>query len=170
MSSPFTPSRPDGRSDRQVMFDLVKDAAPDTTFTHAEIVAELSKDLPKPVTQARMYQAVTNGNSTLLRERERYLRNVRGQGYRVIHTSEAVAVALDKKSRAQTFLARGVQVLRNARMDELSPAERTLHEGQLLIMAGLYEATKRSEQRHNRAEQLIADLTSRVERVEQEQK
>lgn len=167
MTRPFTPSRADGRSDRQVVFDLVCDAEPDTMFTHAEITAELSAGLDDPVTQQRMYQAVMNGNTTLLRERKRYLGNVRGAGYRVIHTSEAVAVALDKKGRAETFLARGVAVLRNARMDELDPTQRVLHEGQLLIMAGLHEATKRSERRHQRSEELIAALTARVERIEQ---
>lgn len=166
MGAPFTPSRPDGRSDRQVVFDLAKDADPDTTFTHDELIDALSEGLDDRVSQQRMYQAVTAGNQTLLQKRKRYLDNVRGKGYRVIYTSEAVSVALNKKERAETFLARGVAVLRNARMDELSPAQRVLHEGQLLIMAGLHEATRQSERRHARSEELISKLTARVDDVE----
>lgn len=164
--APFTPSRPDGRSDRQVLFDLVEAAEPDMTFKFDEILDALNRDLEVPVTQHRVYAAVRDANTTLLRERKRYLRNVRGVGYRVIFTSEAVAVALDKKGRAESYLARGLQVLRNARLDELAPAQRTLHEGQLLIMAGLHEATQRSERRHDKSEALIAELSRRVEEIE----
>lgn len=164
---PFAPSRPDGRSDRQVVFELARDADPDTQFTHDEIIEALSAGLDCEVDRTRVYRAVSDGNTTLLRERKRYLKNVPGKGYRIIHTSEAVAVALDKKSRAESFLARGRDVLNNARLDELDPAQRTLHEGQLLIMEGLYQATRQSERRHDRSEQLIADLTARVARVEQ---
>lgn len=165
----FTPSRPDGRSDRQVVFDLVGDSEPDTLFTQDEIITALQDGLPREVSidRARMYRAVAQGNSTLLRERKRYLRVSRGRGYRVMHTSEAVAVALDRKATAQTHLRRGLEVLREARLDELDHAQRLLHEGQLLIMAGLFDAVRQSERRHERSEQLIAELTTRVERVEQ---
>jgi hypothetical protein len=152
------------------VFDLAVAAEPDAQFTHDEIADALAADLDGPVDRSRVYRAVSGGNTTLLRERKRYLRNVPGLGYRVIHTSEAVAVALDKKGRAEAYLARGLDVLRNARIEELSPAQRVLHEGQLLIMAGLHEATQRSERRHNRSEELIANLTARVEQVEQEMK
>lgn len=166
MSSFFQPSRPDGRSDRRVVFELVQNAEPDTVFTYEELTDALSAGLDEQVPRERVYRAVGEGNKTLLRERKRYLQVVPGTGYRVIHTSEAVSVALDKKGRASTYLRKGLEVLRNARLDELDPAQRTLHEGQLLVMAGLYEATERSEKRHDRAESLIADLQNRVKRLE----
>lgn len=162
----FQPSRPDGRSDRQVVFELARDADPDTTFTYGQLTEALSEGLDEPVPRERVYRAVGDGNKTLLRERKRYLQVVPGQGYRVIHTSEAVSVAMDKKGRASTYLRKGLDVLRNARLDELDQAQRTLHEGQLLVMAGLYEATERSEKRHDKAESLIADLQNRVTRLE----
>lgn len=167
VARPFTPSRPDGRSDRQVVYDLVQGADPDVAYTYDELVGELSAGVDGKIDRKRVYRAVGDANTTLLRERKRYLRNVAGRGYRVIYTSEAVAVALDKKGRAEAYLARGLAVLRNARLDELDGAQRVLHEGQLLIMAGLHEATRRSERRHDRSEELIAELTARVEKVEQ---
>lgn len=166
MSSFFQPSRPDGRSDRRVVFELVQNAEPDTVFSYEQLTAALSAGLDEQVPRERVYRAVGEGNKTLLRERKRYLQVVPGTGYRVIHTSEAVSVALDKKGRASTYLRKGLEVLRNARLDELDAAQRTLHEGQLLVMAGLYEATERSERRHDRAESLIADLQNRVKRLE----
>jgi hypothetical protein len=166
VSRPFAPSRPDGRSDRQVIFDLARDAEPDTGFTFDQLTAALSEGLASEVDRSRVYRAVADGNRTLLRERKRYLNNVPGVGYRVIYTSEAVSVALNKKGRAEAFLQRGLAVLKNARLDELDPAQRTLHEGQLLIMAGLYEATRQSERRHSRSEALIAELIERVDKIE----
>lgn len=165
----FVASRDDGRSDRRVVFDLVKDAEPDEMFTYDRLTAALSQGLADEVPRERVYRAVAEGNRTLLRERKRYLQVVPGKGYRVIHASEAVSVALDKKGRASTYLRKGLEVLRNARLDELDPAQRTLHEGQLLVMAGLYEATERSERRHDKAESLIADLQQRVQRLESDE-
>lgn len=164
---PFRPSRLDGRSDRQVVFDLIKQAAPDDLFTFDTLAEALADGIDGPITRSRIYQAVNAANATLLKEERRYLRVARGRGYRVIQTSEAVALANMRKDRAQQNLKRGVELLRNARLDELSPAQRVLHEGQLLILSGLYEATARSEQRHRKSEQEIQNLIVRVNRLEQ---
>lgn len=164
---PFEPSRPDGRSDRQVVYDLVKTAEPDTMFTFDEIAKALNAGLDSPVTMRRVYTAVAAANLTLLKEQRRNLRVSRGRGYRVTQTSEAVELAGERRMRARKNLKRGVELLRHARIEELDPAQRQLHEGQLLIMAGLYQVTVQHERRHDRSESLIQQLTSRVERLEQ---
>lgn len=163
---PFTASRADGRSDRQVIFELVAEAEPDTMFEYDKLIAALSEGLADEVPRHRVYRAVSAGNQTLLRERRRYLQVVPGAGYRVIHTSEQLPVALLKKDRAQTYLAKGIALLRHADLSELTAAQRQLHEGQLLIMASLHQAVRESDQRHARSEQLIAELTKRVDRIE----
>lgn len=168
MTKAFTPSRPDGRSDRRVVFELVEKANPDTTFTYEQLTAALSEGLDETVPRDRVYRAVAQGNKTLLRERKRYLQVVSGVGYRVIPTSEQLPVALIKKDRAQTYLKKGIDLLRNARLDELDAAQRTLHEGQLLILAGLHQAVQESDQRHAKSEVLIADLQQRVDKLEEE--
>jgi hypothetical protein len=166
---PFSPSRDDGRSDRRVVFELVADAAPDTTFTYDVLVEALSEGLDGvEITRDRVYRAVAAGNKTLLRERKRYLHVRVGVGYRVIHTSEQLPVALIKKDRAQSYLSKGIELLRHAKLDELDAAQRTLHEGQLLILAGLHQAMHESDQRHTRSEELIAELLRRVNRLEDE--
>lgn len=164
----FRPSRPDGRSDRRVVFELVADAEPDTTFTYDMLVAALSEGLDVEVTRDRVYRAVAAGNRTLLRERKRYLQVVPNEGYRIIYTSEQLPVALLKKDRAQAYLSRGIELLRHAKLNELDKAQRILHEGQLLILAGLHQAMRESDQRHARSEELIAELRRRVDRLEEE--
>ncbi len=171
----FAPSRSDGRSDRRVVFELVQDAEPDTVFKYQELIDALSDGLDDEVTRDRVYRAVAQGNKTLLRERKRYLQVVADVGYRVIPTSEQLPVALIKKDRAQSYLSKGIELLRNARLDELDAAQRTLHEGQLLILAGLHQAVRESDQRHAKTEALVAELQKtsselqqRVDKLEEE--
>jgi len=162
----FTPSRPDGRSDRMVLFDLVRAAPPETLFQFDELVEALSEGLDVTVDRPRVYRAVAAANRTLLSESKRYLNVVRGEGYRVIRASEHVEMAVNRKDRAQAQIQRGIEVLRGARLNELSDNERALHEGQLRILSGLYFAVKDSERRHERSEALIADLTQRIDKLE----
>ena len=76
----------------------------------------------------------------------------------MIWADEQLPVSLKKKDRAQGYIRRGIELLRHARLEELTEAQRTLHEGQLMIMSGLYHAVQESARRHDRAEGLIEDL------------
>jgi hypothetical protein len=166
--APFFSSRDDGRSDRRVVFELVQDAKPGDTFSYDQLTNVLAVGLGCVVDRKRVCRAVNAANKTLLQERRRYLAVVKGVGYRVINADEHLGVALMKKEQAQGSLKRGIDVLENARIDELSPTQRTLHEGQLLILNGLYHATRESFRRHERSERLIADLQRRVQGLEQD--
>lgn len=167
MTRAFAASRPDGRSDRRVIFELTRGSAPDTTFTYQQLVDALSEGLETPVERDRVYRAVTAANKTLLKEEKRYLCVVRNVGYRVIGADEHLPVALIKKDQAQAYLKKGISLLRNARVEDLNPTQRTLHEGQLLILGGLYRATQESARRHDHMEQLVAGLTKRVDALEE---
>jgi uncharacterized protein YlxP (DUF503 family) len=156
--TPFTASRADGRSDRRVIYDLAENAEPDTVFTYDELLQALQEGTEREIAFSHIYAAIGAANKSLLTEQKRYLAVVRGVGYRVIHASEQLGVALVKKDRAQNHLKRGIDLLRNARLDELDEAQRTLHEGQLMILAGFHQAIQESERRHNRADQLIKGL------------
>jgi hypothetical protein len=169
----FTPSREDGRSDRQVVYDLVHTADPGQTFTYVELIDALQEGLELPVDRGRIYRAVAQANRTLLREHSRYLGVVENVGYRIIRSDEHLPESLRKKDRAQTHLKRGIELLRHARLDELTEAQRTLHEGQLMILSGIYHAVEDSHKRHDRTDQLVEDLLKskrdfedRLERLE----
>lgn len=176
MSKPFVSSREDGRSDRQVVYELSLDMEPGATLGYPEILAALAEHLPDveaDVPRERAHRAVAAANKTLLRERKRYLSVVRGVGYRMIQAEEHLGVALTKKDRAQSYLQKGISLLRNARLDELTEAQRTLHEGQLMIIGGLYQAVEASERRHAQQDRAIsemreqqAEIAERLARVE----
>lgn len=164
---PFEASRPDGRSDRQVLYDLTSETAPDTTFTYPQLADALAEGLDETPDRPRIYRAVAAANKTLLRERSRYLSVVKGIGYRMLTTGEHLPAALVRKDKAQTHLQRGIELLRNARLDELNAAQRTLHEGQLMILSGIYHAVQDSMRRHDRTEAIIADLRKESQRIEE---
>lgn len=164
--TPFKASRDDGRSDRRVIYDLAETAEPDTVFTYTELLEALQDGTDREITRAHVYAAVSAANKGLLTEHKRYLGVVAGTGYRVIRADEQLGAALVKKDRATGYLKRGIELLRHARLDELTEAQRTLHEGQLMVMAGLYQATKESERRHDRADRLIQDLLASNKKVQ----
>ncbi len=156
--TPFKASREDGRSDRRVIYDLAVDADPDTIFTYDDLLAALSAGTDRQITRAHVYPAVSAANKALLDDRKRYLTVVAKHGYRVIHAHEHHGAALVKKERANGLLKRGIDLLKNVRLDELDAAQRTLHEGQLMIMAGLHQAIQESDRRHKRTDELIQGL------------
>lgn len=163
MSDPFTPSRTDGRSDRQVIYDYVSDAEPETVFKYDALIDELSAGLDGDtlIDRHRVYQAVTNTNKTLLVEKRRYLQVVRNMGYRMLRADEHLPAAIDRKQSAVMKLKQGMELLRGAKVEELDEAQRVLHQGQLMIMSGLYDAVRESHRRHDRQERVIEDLRAR---------
>lgn len=165
--SPFQPSRADGRSDRKVIYDLAENAEPDTTFTYTELLEALQEGTEREITNSHVYAAVAAANKGLLTDHKRYLGVVRGLGYRVIRADEQLGAALVKKDRANGYLKRGIDLLRNARLDELDAAQRTLHEGQLMIMAGLHQAIQESDRRHKRADELIQGLLNSSKEIQE---
>lgn len=146
---PFEASRADGRSDRQVIFDVVHDKDPDELFTYTQLRTALLAGLPEgmDVTRQRVCQAVRTANKTLLKERNRYLRVVRNRGYRMITAQEHLPVAIDTKGRAHRLLRRGEELLKNVKWDELDENQRKLHEGQLMLMSGFVHILSNHDRR-----------------------
>ncbi len=166
VTGPFRTVRADGRSDRRVIVDLVSGSPAGTQFDYEKLTAALQAGLDDPVDRARIYRAVAQANRTLLEEDQRYLQVVKNQGYRLLHGSDHLPAALVKKDMAQGYIRRGVELLRGARLDELTEAQRVLHQGQLMILAGVHQAMQDSQRRHDRQEQVIDELRQRVERLE----
>jgi hypothetical protein len=166
MRNPFKASRDDGRSDRRVVFELVQNAEPDTMFGYDELISALSEGLDDDIRRERVYRAVAQGNKALLRNRSRYLQVVPGRGYKVLRADEHLPVALKKKDSAESVMRRGAELLDHVKLGELDPDMRKTVEGNRLMFAGIIGALKHSEQRHDRAESLIEELKSRVQRLE----
>lgn len=169
----FQPTRADGRSDRRVVYELIQDAAPDSIFSFAEIKDALSTGVDTAIAMPRLYSAVRGANKTLLTENRRYLSVVKGIGYRVIRADEHLPVALGKKQRAELQIRDGIELLRQVELDELTPAQRQMHSGQLMIMDGVYRMVKASEKRQKDMDAAIdeirrgqSEIARRIERIE----
>lgn len=164
--TPFQTSRIDGRSDRQIIFDLVKDATPETVYSYGELESALSQGTTRKITRFIIGNASRQASRTLLRERQRCLRVIANMGYRIIPATEHMELALTRKDRAELMIHRGVEILQGTRIDELDEPHRSLHQGQLLIMSGFYQALRSTRKRQDRQEQAIHSLTQRVEKLE----
>lgn len=162
----FVAVRKDGRSDRQVVYETVKDAPPETVFGYIDLIRVLQDGVDDVVDKPRVYAAVAQANGTLLREQSRYLRVVRGRGYRVLRGDEHLPMSLVSKARAERNLRRGIALLRNVRLDEMTANQQAAHQGQLMVLSGLYGAVKESERRQNAQERVIQDLIQRVSKIE----
>jgi len=150
MTDSFQPSRDDGRSDRVVVYELVRDAEPGDVFTYDTIIDALSEGLVERPEKDRAHRAIYAVNKMLLQENKHYLSVIRGVGYRVIHAEEHLSVALTRKDQAQTYLQKGLDMLRH---------------GQLMILAGVYQAVKMSEKRHQKQEGVINEMRRQQQEI-----
>lgn len=164
--TPFVASRIDGRSDRQVIFDLVQDASPETLFLYDALKTVLENGTARRITRNIIGNAVRQAARNLLREKSRTLRVVANQGYRVVPATEHMELALARKDRAEVMIHRGIEILQGTRLDELDEPHRSLHQGQLLIMSGFYQALRSTRKRQDKQDLVIKSLTERVERLE----
>lgn len=154
----FKVARDDGRTDAQVVIDLVKDGTAGTLYTHDQIVAALSVGATREYTQHDVSGAVGRANKRLLREYQRRLHVVTGMGYRLAPASEHMALANGDRRRADTQLRKGLETLRHVRWDELEPEARKAHEGHLMVTEALYQAQAAQDRRLRAVEQVIRGM------------
>jgi hypothetical protein len=166
-SSPFEPSRPDGRSDVEVVFQLAEGAAPDTVFTYDALIKALSDGVEdREVTTQAMRAAVYGARQRLLRETQRYLEVVRNRGYRVVSANEHLALALRRKSEAGAKWKRGRDLLEHTRLDEVPAEQRSLHLRTATAFAIVGQAIDHLHVRQERQEEALDELRQRVSRLE----
>lgn len=173
---PFEIARSDGRSDAQVVIELVSGATPGTLFTFAQLQQELEKNTVKKYSRTRIGAAVRAAFTRLGEQHKRALRSVRGDGYLLAPAEDHPELAGQRETRAQRQLRRGLALLRHCRLDELTPNQRRLHEGHLLISAALYSVVQGVARRQQRTEEAIKnlyqnseDLHRRVDQLEGKQ-
>lgn len=155
MSLPVKISRLDGRSNGQVILDLVANQAPGTLFSYSDLIAALSAGADKHYARAEVQRIITKTCPRMLKEQARTLHNVPNIGYRIAEAAYHLTLAHDRKSRADQQMLRGVQVLEHVRWDEMDSNQRLAHEGQLLIVGALYQSMKALERRQLAVEQAI---------------
>jgi NAD-dependent DNA ligase len=152
--SVFTTTRPDGRSNADVLIDLVEKAAVDTVFGYEELANLLSHD-NKTFDKHGVLSVVSSCGDRVVVTTQRALRNVRGVGYRVIPASEHRELANWHNDRANRQIVKGLKRLQHVKWDELTKEQRDLHEGTLLIVGGMLTQQRAQEERLRRLEQIV---------------
>jgi len=143
----FAVTRHDGRSDGQVVLDLVDGAEPGRVFTFAEIAAALMEGTGREYGVPEVRGAVGRAHVRMLKEQARVLHSVRCVGYRVAEAREHHRLARHRRHRAGVQLRRGLQVLQNVRWEEMDRESRVAHEGQLLVSLAVAGAVQQLERR-----------------------
>lgn len=154
----FRITREDGRSNAQVIIDLVEGAEPGTVYTYDELGEALGAGTARVYGRSDVCGAVLQANDRLLREQCRSLHNVRGVGYRLAPAVDHRRLALVRKSRADTQLKKGVLMLSNVKWDEMDPASRAAHEATLMMVSAVYAQTQSLERRQSATESAIRKL------------
>lgn len=158
MRSPAKITRPDGRSNGQVVLDLVADKALGFLFPYPYLITALSAGTDKCYTRAEVQRIVTATCPRMLKEQARTLHNVPNVGYRIAEAAYHLSLAHSRKSRADKQMLRGVQVLEHVRWDEMDENQRMAHQGQLLITNALYQSMKALERRQIEVERAIKQI------------
>lgn len=156
-------SRLDGRSNTQVVIDYVRTGEPGRIYTYDELAAALAVGTTHNYGRAEIAAIVGGAQVRMLRELQRTLFNVRGQGYRLSHANDHNRLALVRTRRADVQMRRGFQTLQNVRWDEMEPEARKVHEGTLMIVGSMYQQQRAMDQRISAVEDAIRGLRKDAE-------
>ena len=163
---PFKPSRDDGRSDKQVVLDLVRTKKRGDFIPYEEFVDALAEGTDRDIERHHAQVAVRSAERTLLEDHQMVLKNVRGQGYLVAQPNGFRDFVVDKRDRTKKLMVRGQRAIEYAPYGDMAPATRRdmdeLQAQVTIAFAGLEHV----EGRQKRQEEAIRLLTRRVDRIE----
>jgi len=152
----FVIRRADGRSNAQVLCDCVGKREPGSIVSYDELSEALSQGTDTEYTKTAVQCVVRLAGPKLGAVHKRALHNVRGTGYRMALASEHVCLSLDRQTKAQRQIKRGVEILRDTRLEEIrDPEARKAHEGMYMLAAGMYGQMTALGQRVARIENAI---------------
>lgn len=151
----FQITRHNGKSDTEVLAELVSAAQPGALLPYDDLMTALSEESTRTFTARDAQAAVRRAERKLATEQRRALLNVRGLGYRVALAGEHQMIAGRKKDRAAALLKRGVMVLQHVDWDAMDANTRRAHEGQLMVIGALHTAMQGLDSRLSRIEQAI---------------
>jgi hypothetical protein len=153
----FVISRDDGRSDAEVLIDLVQKRDPGDLLSYDDLAKDLSLGTNRKYERTDVQSSVNRAERKLAVTAQRALLNVRNQGYRVALASEHQTIAGRKRERSEKLLKRGLIVLQHVDWSAMDDNERRAHEGQLLIVGGLYSAMQGIDNRLSRIEKALGN-------------
>jgi len=153
--SRFTITRSDGRSDAEVLAEIVAAAKPGDLLTYETLSTELSDGASREYSRADVQASVGRSERKLATEQCRALLNIRNQGYRIAMACEHQTIAVRKRDRAGSLLKRGLMVLQHVDWDAMDDNTRRAHEGQLMVVGALHSAMSGLDRRLARIEDAL---------------
>lgn len=156
----FEISRSNGKSDGEVLAEVIAQARPGELMTYDDLSARLSEGTGRRYQWHDVQSVIYRTERKLATEQCRALINVRGQGYRIAMAGEHQMIAGRKKDRAGTLLRRGLTVLQHVDWDSMDANARKAHEGQLMVMGALHSAMQGLDARLKRIEDVIQNRNS----------
>lgn len=154
----FKTTRESGRSDSEVVLDLVAANAPGTLITYQAFQDALNAGSNRHFDRNDVCSAVNRSLGVLAKRLKRVVRCVRGLGYRVAEAKEHQVVAQWRKDRADVQMRRGLQALEHVDWSAMDENSRRAHEGTLLLLSAMVNAQRALERRQGSIESLVSSL------------
>jgi hypothetical protein len=149
----FKSKRADGRSYRDLAVERLRDVVPGTVVSYEEL--GVAFDLNPKTELPRIRAAVGNAVKMLLKQYSIGIKNVAGKGYRVVPAREHMIAAGSHQSKAERQMNTALAWYEGAKLDEMTPAERKLHQGQHMLAQAIVSSHKHLNERINRIESLL---------------
>lgn len=158
--------RKNGKSNQQVVLEVVANAQPGDVFTYDVLADALQEGTDRLFDRERIQQIIRLSNRRLLRDFSRYLVAVHNVGYKMAHARDHRDIASGRSKRGKRQFKWAMDTMRHARLDEMTEKEKTLHIAQTAINTELYQAIRRVNRKQDERDRLVAKLTHRVEQLE----
>jgi hypothetical protein len=155
--SPFTARSPDGRSEWQIVRDLIATYSlkPGDILPYHDLHVALNRDEEE---RQAVQRAAREASRHMLQLDKRCLVPVPNEGYRLALPSEHVRVAKEREARGVRQFARAIKVYDGTPLDELKPAERELHLNTSMLAKTAFAALDDHEKRLRRLENVIGGI------------
>lgn len=157
MNAPFQPL--DGNEARwRKIYDRLKSHAIGSVLTYDDL-AEMFPGAELSVIQG----AIRRAAKEYLHKDKRALRNVRGQGYRIIDAAEHIHIARAHQKRSMKSLERGHDAVANVDYTGMAPDIRALTEATARALTMQMQFNRTMDVRQRRLEQVVQETVSRQE-------
>jgi hypothetical protein len=147
--------RSDGRSNTQVVVDLVAGSPAETVFTYDEIGAVLAEGTDTSYDKSRVAQVVRDANTKLLKKHSTELVCVRNVGYAIAPAKQHLTLSDTRRAKAGRQLKRAALTLRHVRESELDPNTRAVLTAHRLILGAVMSAVESIEARQAEQEEAM---------------
>lgn len=153
----FKTSRHNGRTNADVIYELVFGKAPSTVFRYKELLEALNSGTDTQYDRQALSSIIARVNKRLLQSSQRTMRVVRGVGYRIAEAKEHAEIASLHKRSGDRKYRKAVQTINQCRTDEMTPAEKERYDAMVTVMNAHTNKIDGHERRLRRLEEALSN-------------